>query len=121
MYTLVYKTVKGLQKNRVIFVYNCVTTEIRGLTVPKENLDKTITIRLTSDLLARIEEEAKAHSMSRSEYGLTLLRRALGIEETYTAPTHSVYIELDQRIEARIAPLQERLEALEKELGEFAA
>ncbi len=59
--------------------------------------------------------------MGRSEYGLTLLKRALGIEETYTAPTQNVYIELDQRIEARIAPLQERLEALEKELGEFAA
>lgn len=102
-------------------MYKCVTTDIRGLTVPKENLDKTITIRLTKDLLARIEEEAKAHSMSRSEYGLTLLRRALGIEETYTAPTQSVYIELDQLLEARIAPLQERLEALEKELGEFAA
>jgi predicted DNA binding CopG/RHH family protein len=102
-------------------VYNCVITEIRGLTVPKENLDKTITIRVSSDLLARIEEEAKSHSMSRSEYGLTLLKRALGIEETYTTPTQTVYSELDKRIEARIAPLQERLEALEKELGEFAA
>ena len=89
--------------------------------MPKENLDKTITIRVSSDLLARIEEEAKAQGMSKSEYGLTLLRRALGIEETYTAPTQKVYIELDKRIEARIAPLQERLEALEKELGEFAA
>lgn len=89
--------------------------------MPKENLDKTITIRLARELLARIEEEAKAQDMSRSEYGLTLLKRALGIEEAYTVPTHSLYIELDERIEARIAPLQERLEALEKELGEFAA
>lgn len=89
--------------------------------MPKENLDKTITIRLSSELLARIEEQAKQHEMSRSEYGLTLLKRALGIEETYTTPTQTVYSELDKRIEARIAPLQERLEALEKELGEFAA
>ncbi len=102
-------------------MYKCVTTEIRGLTVPKENLDKTITIRLSSELLARIEEEAKSQDISRSEYGLTLLKRALGIEEIYTGSTQNVYIELDKRIEARIAPLQERLEALEKELGEFAA
>lgn len=87
----------------------------------KENLDKTVTIRLSSELLARIEEEAKAQGMSRSEYGLTLLKRALGIEETYTAPTQNVYAELDERISARIAPLQERVQALEEELGKFAA
>jgi hypothetical protein len=40
-----------------------------------------------------------------------------GIEETCTAPTQNVYIELDQRIEARIAPLKNRLEALEKVVG----
>ncbi len=77
--------------------------------MPKENLDKTITIRITSQMLERIEAEAKDQGMSKSEYGLNLLKKALGISEEYTTATHNVD-NLNALIEAIVSSRLTQLE-----------
>ncbi|MBW4648071.1 MAG: hypothetical protein KME06_05145 [Kastovskya adunca ATA6-11-RM4] len=73
----------------------------------KKNLDKTMTIRLSSELLQRIEEEAKVQGISSSEYGLTLLKSALGIKSDPTSE--------DKNLALRVQQLETKLDALNEQ------
>ena len=73
----------------------------------KETLDKTITIRVTNQIADLLKSNAASNGMTRSEYGLYLLKAALGV-----APIDEPSI-TDTIVHNRVQELETRLGELE--------
>ena len=73
----------------------------------KETLDKTITIRVTNQIADLLTQNATSNGMTRSEYGLYLLKAALGVTPiNEPAPTDTIVYNRVQELETRLEELE---------------
>ena len=73
----------------------------------KETLDKTITIRVTNQIADLLKANATSNGMTRSEYGLYLLKAALGVAPVNElAPTDTIVYNRVQKLETRLGELE---------------
>ena len=73
----------------------------------KETLDKTVTIRVTNQIADLLTQNAAINDMTRSEYGLYLLKAALGFtpnDEPLT--TDTIVYNRVQELETRLGELE---------------
>jgi uncharacterized protein (DUF1778 family) len=73
----------------------------------KETLDKTVTIRVTNQIADLLTQNATSNGMTRSEYGLYLLKAALGVAPVVEPST------TDTIVHNRVQELETRLGELE--------
>ena len=73
----------------------------------KETLDKTITIRVTNQIADLLTQKATTNGMTRSEYGLHLLKAALGFASiNEPSMTDTIVHNRVQELETRLGQLE---------------
>ncbi len=73
----------------------------------KETLDKTITIRVTNQIADLLTQNATSNGMTRSEYGLHLLKAALGFTPAVEpSMTDTIVYNRVQELETRLGELE---------------
>ena len=73
----------------------------------KETLDKTVTIRVTNQIANLLTHNATSNGMTRSEYGLYLLKAALGVAPIdELATTDTIVYNRVQELETRLGELE---------------
>ena len=73
----------------------------------KETLDKTITIRVTNQIADLLKSNATSNGMTRSEYGLHLLKAALGFAPVVEpSMTDTIVHNCVQELETRLGELE---------------
>ena len=73
----------------------------------KETLDKTITIRVTNQIADLLKSNATTNGMTRSEYGLYLLKIALGFAPASSpSTTDTIVHNRVQKLETRLGELE---------------
>ncbi len=82
-------------------------TPVYNTFMSKETLDKTITIRITNQIADLLTQNATSNGMTRSEYGLYLLKAALGFAPA-SEPSNIDIIVYNrvQELEARLGELE---------------
>ena len=73
----------------------------------KETLDKTVTIRVTNQIADLLTQNATSNGITRSEYGLYLLKIALGFAPTdEPSTTDTIVYNRVQELETRLGELE---------------
>ncbi len=73
----------------------------------KETLDKTVTIRVTNQIADLLTQNATSNGMTRSEYGLYLLKAALGFApDSPQSNTDTIVYNRVQELETRLGELE---------------
>ena len=78
-----------------------------------------INFRLPDILIAALKDRAKSEGLTSTELAIRLVEAGLGLPSSEKVPTDESRI--NECIASQLAPLQERLVALETSLGELSA